>query len=318
MKFFNFDLRKLILVALIFALPLLSINMQRSPDELPWYLRATSFVATRIQDAFMGFSTGVRGTTALYLNLINVKKESNNLRKQNSELQAQMSLLEEVRRENGRFSGLLGFKARGKMDLIAAQVIGRDPVTDVEGILINRGMNDGIKHGLAVITPDGVVGYIARMDSNTASVRVLTDRYAVIDAVVQRTRARGIVEGKNRTTCRLRYIERAVDVAVGDLIVTTGIASLFPRGFPIGRVTSVEETKYGVSQKVDIEPLVHPSTLEEVFVIADPHGDDFTPPEKAQTGPAPTISPTAAAVKAIVTSEKPAEKLPEKAKEKKP
>ncbi len=276
MRFFNFDLRKLVLVAIVIILPLLSINMQRDPNEQPWYMQATIFVASRIQSAFMGFSQGVRGTTSLYLNLVDIKKNNRELTQKNAELQAQLAVMEEIRRENDRMSALLQFRGRSKMEMVNARVIGRDLMADFESLSIDRGSDHGLKQGLAVITPDGVVGYVARTDSRNSAVRVLTDRLAVIDAVVQRTRARGIVEGKNRTTCRLRYIERAVDVAVGDLVVTTGVANLFPAGFPIGRVTSVEETKYGVSQKVDIEPLVHPSSLEEVFVVLDTKGEDFT------------------------------------------
>lgn len=302
MRFFSFDLRKLILIIMVLALPLLSINMQRGPDEMPWYLRATSLVAARIQELFMNFSQGVRGTTSQYINLIDIKKNNRELVRQNAELQAQLALLDEVRRENERLSEILTFKSRTKMELISARVIGRDPIADFKGILINRGSEEGIRQGTAVITPFGVVGYVARVEAHTSSVRVLTDSYAVIDAVVQRTRARGIVEGKSRTACRLRYIERAVDVAVGDLIVTTGVANLFPAGFPIGKVTSVEETKFGVSQKVDIEPLVHPSTLEEVLVITNVNGESYIlaaandstaapPTGTSSTGASPTATP---------------------------
>ncbi len=306
MRFFNFDLRKLLLVSIVLALPLLSINMQRNPDEQPWYLQATSFVASRIQGTFMSFSQGVRGTTGLYLNLIDIKKNNRELQQTNSELRAQLGVLEEVRRENERLSNLLNFRSRSRMEMVSARVIGRDAVADFEGLLINRGTEHGLKQGLAVITPDGVVGYVARADSRNSSVRVLTDRYAVIDAVVQRTRARGIVEGKSRTACRLRYIERAVDVAVGDLVVTTGVANLFPPGFPIGRVTNVEETKYGVSQKVDVEPLVHPSSLEEVFVILDPKGEDYTVSALGSNGQTPTAAPASAATMASPTPAPPA------------
>ncbi len=278
MGFFNFDVKKLLLIIFIAALPLLSINMQRRPDELPWYLLALGYASNQVENLYVDFSTGVKGTTSLYLDLINIKKENRLLQRDNSEMRAQLAGFDELRLENERLNKLLGFKQKTKMELLSAKVIGRDIISNYQTIQINVGREQGLKKFLAVITVDGVVGYVIRLEQKTASVLMVTDRYAVVDALVQRTRARGIVEGKSRTSCRLRYIERANDVAVGDVIVTSGLVNNFPKGFPIARVTSVEETKFGVSQRVELAPIVNPANLEEVFVIMNPNSEEFTLP----------------------------------------
>ncbi|MCB0384688.1 MAG: rod shape-determining protein MreC, partial [Bdellovibrionales bacterium] len=134
------------------------------------------------------------------------------------------------------------------------------------------------------ITTGGVVGYVFRVEAFTAQILLLVDRYAVIDAIVQRSRARGIVEGRSSEGCRLRYLNRSDDVQIGDLVVTSGLDNIFPKGFPIGLVTSVAKSRYGMTQEVEIKPAINASILEEVFVVTNAQNEDFTP----QPGDEPT------------------------------
>lgn len=275
MNFFAFDIRKALIVLIVIALPLLSINMKRSPGEEPWYRQPISATVSVVQSGYSSFTSGVRGTTSMYLKLIGIKKRNIELVHENEELRAKLGAITELKLENERLTKLLDFKRSTNMTLLAAKVIARDLSPDHYAIRINRGTRNGLKKLMGIITVEGVVGYVLKVDADSAQVLVLTDRSVAIDAIVQRTRARGLISGKNSSTCRLRYLERADDVAVGDMIVTSGLQGYFPKGFPIGRLTSVRKTDFGISQEAEVSPVVNPSNVEEVFVVLNAGHEDF-------------------------------------------
>ncbi len=277
MNFFTFDLRKVFLVIALIVVPLVCINMQRKSEEELWFTKPFTFMGSMAQLGFSSFTSGVRGTTALYLDLIDIKKENGLLKSQLAELNAQVGAMTELKLENLRLSELLGFKQASKMELLAARVIGRDLLPDHNTITVDRGAKQGLHLNMAVITTGGAVGYTFRVEENSAQVLLLTDRYAVIDAIVQRSRARGLIEGLSRSECRLRYLKRSDDVQVGDLIVTSGLFKIFPKGFPIGVVTAIDKSRYGMTQEVSIRPAVEPLKLEEVFVVLKANNAEVTP-----------------------------------------
>ena len=302
MNFFAFDIRKALIVLIVIALPLLSINMKRSPGEEPWYRKPVSATVSVVQSGYSSFTSGVRGTTSMYLMLMGIKKRNLELVHENEELRAKLGAITELKLENERLTKLLDFKRSTNMSLLAAKVIARDLSPDHYAIRINRGTRHGLRKLMGVITVEGVVGYVLKADTDSAQVLVLTDRSSAIDGIVQRTRARGLISGKNQSTCRLRYLERADDVAAGDMIVTSGLQGYFPKGFPIGRLTSVRKTDYGISQEAEVSPVVNPSNLEELFVVlnaghedfSERFGDvDFGPPllSKTNSAPEPAAAP---------------------------
>lgn len=257
-------------------LPLISINMQQNPLAQGWYDKPFSFVASVTQKAFFGFSDGVRSNTALYLNLINIKKENQSLKEANQELLARLEVQTELQKENDRLNQLLDFKSKTKMELMSARVMSRDLVSDHNTIHINKGTHHGLKAGQAVIAVGGVVGHIFKPETFTAQVMLITDRYSVVDGIISRSRSRGIVEGKSAGSCALRYVEKSEDVQVGDLVVTSGLDNIFPKGFPVAIVEGVENKSYAVSLKVDLKPVVDPDKVEEVFVILNAVNEDLS------------------------------------------
>ncbi|MEK6774481.1 MAG: rod shape-determining protein MreC [Bdellovibrionota bacterium] len=276
MNFFNFNLKKAITFIILFSLPLVTINMEQKQFETFWFSKPFSWLTSLIQEGFYDFSTGVKSTTGMYLNLINIKKENQLLKNKNEEMMTRLLALNEFQIENTRLKSLLDFKASTKIDLISAQVIGRDLVADHRTITINKGLKHGLKSGMAVMTTQGALGYIFRPETLTSSVMLINDRYAVVDALIQRTRARGIVEGSSSGGCVLKYVERSEDVKPGDLVVTGGLDNIFPKGFPIAIVESTEKKNYSVSLKIDLKPIVDPYRVEEVFVINNAANEDMT------------------------------------------
>ncbi len=264
---FPLDFRKILLIIFVFALPLISVNIQRKAGEAPWYFMPFTVATEVVQNGYSKLVYIVKDTTREYLNLIDIKKENRDLKEKLARLEAQLAIHDEVVNENTRLLGLVDFKQREPMDLVAAKVIGFDLFSQYATVRINRGSDSGIVPGQAVVTPVGVVGSILSANNNTSQVLVLTDRYSVIDAIVQRSRARGVVEGKTQTSAQLKYLQRTDDVLVGDLIVTSGLDPALPQGFPVGKVISAVKKTYGITQAVELEPMIDASQLEEVFIV---------------------------------------------------
>lgn len=276
MNFFNFDFKKLVMIGIVLALPLISINMQQKNQESNWLTTPFTLLGSAVSEGFYGFSHGVKDTTAMYVDLINIKKNNRDLKSNNNELQARLEKMNELLIENDRLRNLLSFKEQTDMNLVAAEVIGRDLVTDHNTITINKGLKDGLKAGQAVITTGGVLGYIFKPEPFTAHVMLITDRYAVVDGIVQRTRAHGIVEGKSQSSCALKYVEKTEDVKQGDLVVTGGLDNIFPKGFPVATVESVERKTFSVSLNVELRPVVDPYKVEEVFIVLNAANADLS------------------------------------------
>lgn len=277
MNFLNFNFRKAFIFLLVISLPLISINMEQKRAQNYWFTQPFSFVAQSIQSLFSSLSLGVKTTTSEYVNLIHIKAQSADLHKENSELKTRLNQLVENQNELERLRTLLDFQKNTKMDLVPAQVIGRDLVPDHNTITINKGTKHGLKAGQAVLTVSGAVGYIFKPQIFTSHVMLITDRYSVVDALIQKTRAHGIVEGRSKESCALQYVERTEDVKAGDLIVTGGLDNIFPKGFPLGVVVNVERKTKNTSLSIELKPVVDAGKIEEVFIVKHAALEDFLP-----------------------------------------
>ena len=288
-------------LAVMVAVPLLTVNLQKDSQDGPWIFRPFQFMSGLTQGMYSSFSFGVRNTTDLYLNLIDIKKNNRMLSEELAGLKTQLGKLNELQLENERLNKLLEFRQKTKMDLLAAKIIGRDLFADYDTVVVNRGSSHGVKKGMATITTAGSVGYVIEVEPFSSKLLLITDRNAVVDSVVQRSRARGILHGFTKDACLLKYLKRTDDVAVGDLIVTSGLDNIFPKGFPIGVVTEVEKDDYGFEQTVKVQPVVNSNNLEEVFVVLNTQNEDF---ETIASEEAPT---EAAAVETEAEATQPAE-----------
>lgn len=270
------NIRKLLILIFVAGIPLLSINIGHVPQRrVFWAVRPFAFGSNLIQSSFSQLASGVRGTTNSYLYLVNVSKENRQLLNDNAKLRAELGALTELKLENERLRKLLQFKRDTKMQLLAARVIGSDLLPEHNTLTINRGAKHGIKKYMAAITAGGVVGYVIHSRYLTSQILLLTDRYASIDAIVQRTRSRGIVEGLTKESCQLNYIKGSA-VKSGDLVVTSGLQNVFPKGFPIAIVEKVKKGFFDISPKIKLKPVINPLHLEELFIILNTHNENFS------------------------------------------
>jgi rod shape-determining protein MreC len=151
---------------------------------------------------------------------------------------------------------------------MAASIIGEDGSPWFKTLVVDRGAADGFSDGMPVLAAEGVVGQVIKVSANSSRVLLVTDHASAIAAVVQRSRARGVVRGAGSGRLSLEFSMKEDDVKVGDQILTSGIGGIFPKGVPIGEVTMVKKGEYGIFQIVEVRPSVMLSRLEEVLVLA--------------------------------------------------
>ena len=159
---------------------------------------------------------------------------------ENRKLLNEIASLRETQQENLRLRKLLHFQEKINFQSIVARVIARDVSTEFRAIRINRGENSGLRKNMAVVTNEGVVGRILRTTASTADVVTIMDSYSAVDAIDERSRARGVVEGMTDETCQLRYVLRTDDIQTGDVMISSGLGGIFPKGVPVGVVSKVE------------------------------------------------------------------------------
>lgn len=202
-----------------------------------------------------------------YIDLVDLKQENNRLKEEIKQQNSSLIAAAEAVRENERLSRLLDLRKSVHETTVAALVIGEDVTPWFRSLTIDRGAESGIREGMPVLAAAGVVGQTIKVTANTSRVLLLTDHASGIAAMIQRSRARGVVKGRGDSLCSLEFSMRGEDVQVGDQVVSSGIGGVFSKGLPVGEVTMVKKGEYGIFQTIAIRPFVQMEHLEEVLVV---------------------------------------------------
>jgi len=270
-----------IILLLLAALVLMSLRAQQRKG-VEFFDALLMEICSPFQKASTFVSKTIRGTFQQYVFLVNLEKENRMLKQKVAELQAETHQIKEMRLANDRLRHLLQFREKSSSSMIGAEVIGQDPSSWFKSVTIDKGERDGVKRGMAVVSPTGIIGQILKTAPHYATVLLITDYNSAIDSIVQRTRAKAIVEGKGENQCQLKYLLRTEEVAVGDAVVTSGLGGNFPKGLMVGEIKKVDKKGHGVFQYAELVPSVDFTQIEEVFVIMDPLPSLLPQEEKAK------------------------------------
>jgi rod shape-determining protein MreC len=222
-----------------------------------------------VQRGAAGLTGGIRDAWSGYGNLRHVRAENEELRRKLGELQVQFQQ-ERARVERARqLESLLGFKQQLRVETIAAGVIGASASLDFRGITIDRGTSQAVTANMAVIGPAGLVGRVVTPTAHASKVQLLIDRNAAAGALVERSRAQGIVVGSGVDVLRMDFVPATADVKAGDTVVTSGVDGIYPKGFVIGTVQQVENGN-GIYKAIRVRPSVEFNRLEDVLVVKTP------------------------------------------------
>jgi rod shape-determining protein MreC len=230
---------------------------------------AIPFIAP-FQEAVTRSIRFVRGLWNNYFYLVTAAKENERIRDALNRAIEENNQLVELKLSNTRLRELLEFQKTIANRVIAAEVIGKDPSPWFKTIIIDKGIDDQVRKGMAVVIPDGVVGQVINASSHYSKVLLITAHNSSADALVQRTRARGIIQGGATGRCVFKYVLRKHDVQIGDRVVTSGLDDVFPKGLSIGQVSRVVKPDAGIFQEVAVIPYVDFEKLEEVLVVLSP------------------------------------------------
>ncbi|MGZ3683311.1 MAG: rod shape-determining protein MreC [Bdellovibrionota bacterium] len=265
------EYRHYLATLVLVVVPVIALNAGgKSPADFHWFDRAAVSVSAPVQSAIRWSIETSWDALQSYVMLLSTQNNNRSLALENRRLLNEIAAFQEVARENDRLRHLVDFNAPLEGRKIVAQVIAQDVNPQFRMIRLNKGTKQGVEVGMAVIALEGVVGRVIRAGNDFSDVLSLLDSSSAIDALVQRNRYRGVVEGQGGSTLSMKYLRRTDDVQEGDLIIASGIGGLFPKGLTIGKVTSVKKKNFGISQTVEVAPAADFNRLEEVTVIDPP------------------------------------------------
>jgi rod shape-determining protein MreC len=271
-KFSHF--RRIFFIATLISIPLLLLYAQR---RVPGFQRA---LASPVVDGSLmlqsGFSSMV-GFVTDRLYALSAAFDSHDelvqLRAKVDEAKDLKLTLLEVQIENLRLKELLDFSSQFSLGRsIGSNVIGRTGSPLSRTLQIDKGVDQGIRRGDAVISASGAVGQVLMTGSNYSEILLLTDSSSAVDVVVQRTRARGLLKGLSGSSSYRMHVhdfDRLHEVREGDVVVTSGMGARFPPGVPVGEITSVKQMSDSLYVEAEVKPFTHFDSLEQVVILAD-------------------------------------------------
>jgi rod shape-determining protein MreC len=272
MNFFRRFRDAVVCVALL-ALPFFFLRSNLAdPARTNAVDRTVLQISAPIQYVATQLAMGVSGILQEYMYLVEVKRDNDRLREENARLREQNFQLQAAASENHWLRRLLQLRDQVKGTMLSAQVIGKEisPFFRVIRLRLDRGDRDRVRHGMPVLTADGLVGQVRRTWGRHSDVLLVADKTSAIDIVVQRTGARGMLKGtgsEKHYACQLEHLSREDDVKVGDLVVTSGFGHRFPASILVGRIHELKKKEYGLYQEATVIPAVNFSRLEEVLIL---------------------------------------------------
>jgi len=256
----------LLALTLLLVFTVLSLSLKSSPA----LRKVQGLVVSMTAPGLEGLEYVGRSAKQLWLGyfyLIGVRRQNAELQRQLEEYKQREVHFHEAEQALTRLENLLDLKRQVALPVIGARVIAYDPSLWSRCAIINQGKAQGVKESLPVLAPQGIVGRIVGVYPEYSKVMLIVDRKSSADAMVQRTRIRGMLKGKGGNRCSLEFVPKSADVQVGDLVLASGLVGLYPKGLVFGKVTAANKKNPGVFQEIEVSPNVDLSTLEEVLVV---------------------------------------------------
>jgi rod shape-determining protein MreC len=252
-------------VVVITALFTLFYNLQHTS---PGILRKTSLeIVSSLETVINLPLKGLRDVWVRYIFLVGLEEKNRLLEHKNAHLTEDLINYREGYLEGIRLQKILRLQGSAPFPMLAARVTGRSPSSIFKMILINRGETDGLHAGLPVVAISGVVGRILETSWNISRVLLIIDENSNIDALIQGSRAQGILQGAAAAGCNLKYVSKTAEVKAGDVVISSGLGGIFPKGLPLGIVKTASKKEADLFQKISVAPFADPAAIEEVLVI---------------------------------------------------
>ena len=261
-----------LLVAFFLLLTIISMVADRRPAsgperELPWWQAIVLEIAAPIDRIVSAPIDGARRFFDDYVDLLGVRAENRRLQRRIAEIESENLQFREALVTSGRLARVAAMRDEVEIPMLPTEVVGLDVAPWFHSVLLDRGARHGVRPGHPVVTWEGVVGVVTATSAHAAKTMLLLDRQSAVDALDQRSRSRGMLRGTGRDQLEFEFVVRTADVVVGDEIVTSGLAGVYPKGLRLGRVAELRDAGGRLTRIAIIEPAVDLGKLEQVFVM---------------------------------------------------
>jgi rod shape-determining protein MreC len=278
------------LLVVVFGLLLLIVFTGEGREQLTPVEDALLALFAPAQTAFASAGQKIQSFFDAIVSFYELKAENDILRKRIAFLEQQLVRFQELQKENYRYRQLLEFKEKSSYRTMAAEVIARDPSQWFGTVTINRGYMDGVKQEMVVVTERGLVGIISTVSPHSSQVLLITDPRLAVSALIQRTRdpgTVGIVESFSEDPAYLKisYLPPEAKIQPGDVVITSGLGGVFPKGLVIGTIKEVLPDPSGMILSALIEPRVNFNRLEEVLIIVEEGAAGESSPQQEESAP---------------------------------
>lgn len=249
---------------LLLQFVLLGYQVKRQDDVR--LLRVWTVAAiSPIEKALNAVSSFAGSLWSDYVWLVDARSQNHQLREQVSRLKLENQQFREALARFQREEKILAYQEKILSETVPAEVIGRGSNPNSKEIFVDKGSRHGVKAGMAVITPAGIVGSVRAAYGGASLVRLINDNDSGVGVLLAGSRAQGVMKGTSSAECRIYYIGEEVSVQVGENVYTSGNDRVFPKGLSVGTVTRVaQRSDY---QEIHMKPLAALNRLEEVLII---------------------------------------------------
>jgi rod shape-determining protein MreC len=259
------------LTALLVGVALINMAIDRRAlaqggRELAWWSGLALDIAAPIQKVVAAPFEAMRSSWGDYVALVDVQRENGDLRERLAQAEDENLQLKEALVASGRLGRIAEMREEFDVPMLRAELVGLDASTWFRSVLIDRGRNHGVHSGMPLISEQGLVGLVTATSRNAAKGMLLLDRQSAVSALVQRSRDRGVVRGTGDGLV-FEFVGRDADVAPGDVLITSGLGGVVPKGLRIGVVNGVGDPDPQLLREASVDPTVDFGRLEEVFVM---------------------------------------------------
>ena len=263
------------LAVVLLALPFFFLRANlRDPARADFMDRWMLDLSAPVQWVATQMAGAVSSVVEEYVYLVDVQRENERLEQENAQLRRRLEKLDALDRENRRLRSLLVLREQLGGEEISARVIAKEisPLFHVVRVKLDRGQDDKVEPGMAVVTTEGLVGQISTAEGRYSNVMLTVDEGSAVDVVVGRTGSRGILRGtgeRDNYKSRIQYLSRGDEVREGDTVYTSGLGQRFPANVKVGKISKVERKDFGLYQLVEVTPAANFSRLDEVLILTE-------------------------------------------------
>ena len=258
----------LTLILVTLSLILFTLSVREAGEGMLSGMRSVAqTVVSPLRIAGAAITSPITGLSNIFRNLTADEETLSELKEENQRLLARNVELEEAEISLKQLQQLLDMRSSYNLQSTAARVIAGSTDSWSSTVTIDKGTSSGLAVGMPVVDGKGAIGQIISCEATTSTVRLLTDEGSSVSAMIQSGRAQGMLQGSPDGTLHLSFIRTDQTVDVGDIVVTSGLGGVFPKGLPMGKISNVESTPGSTYYAITVEPYSTVSNLEEVLVI---------------------------------------------------